>query len=276
MIEDTTDAFREGGVRKISPFFVPGLDHQHGRGARVDPLRLSGPEPRDRQRVLDGQPQPRRGGAAHRIRRRRRHGRRRRRVDGEPARRRRLLRRARAVDAQRRSRHRVAGRGTATATASCWARAPACWCSRRYEHAKARGATIYCELAGYGMSADAHHITAPPEDGRGAARSMRNALRNAQHESRRHRLHQRARHVDAARRHRRVRRGQARVRRPREEARGELDQVDDRSPARRRRRHRGGVHGARGARPGRAADREPRRPRSAVRPRFRSARPRGR
>jgi 3-oxoacyl-[acyl-carrier-protein] synthase II len=48
-----------------------------------------------------------------------------------------------------------------------------------YEHAKARGARIYCELAGYGMSADAHHITAPPEDGGGARRSMLNALRNA-------------------------------------------------------------------------------------------------
>ncbi|GMU72927.1 MAG: beta-ketoacyl-[acyl-carrier-protein] synthase II [Betaproteobacteria bacterium PRO3] len=47
------------------------------------------------------------------------------------------------------------------------------------EHAKARGARIYCELAGYGMSADAHHITAPPEDGDGARRSMQNALRNA-------------------------------------------------------------------------------------------------
>jgi 3-oxoacyl-[acyl-carrier-protein] synthase II len=48
-----------------------------------------------------------------------------------------------------------------------------------YEHARARGARVYCEIAGYGMSADAHHITAPPDDGSGAARSMLNALRNA-------------------------------------------------------------------------------------------------
>jgi 3-oxoacyl-[acyl-carrier-protein] synthase II len=48
-----------------------------------------------------------------------------------------------------------------------------------YEHAKARGAKIYCELAGYGVSADAYHMTAPAEDGDGAYRCMRNAMKNA-------------------------------------------------------------------------------------------------
>ncbi len=48
-----------------------------------------------------------------------------------------------------------------------------------YQHAKARGAKIYAEIAGFGMSADAYHMTAPREDGDGAARCMKNALRNA-------------------------------------------------------------------------------------------------
>ena len=48
-----------------------------------------------------------------------------------------------------------------------------------YEHAKARGAKIYAELLGFGMSADAHHMTAPLEDGDGARRCMISAMRNA-------------------------------------------------------------------------------------------------
>nr|WP_299239595.1 beta-ketoacyl-ACP synthase II [uncultured Halomonas sp.] len=48
-----------------------------------------------------------------------------------------------------------------------------------YEHAKKRGAPIYAEIKGFGMSDDAHHMTAPPDNGRGAAMAMRNAIRDA-------------------------------------------------------------------------------------------------
>jgi 3-oxoacyl-[acyl-carrier-protein] synthase II len=48
-----------------------------------------------------------------------------------------------------------------------------------YEHAKKRGAKIYAEIVGFGMSSDAYHMTSPPEDGSGAALAMVNALRDA-------------------------------------------------------------------------------------------------
>ena len=118
-----------------------------------------------------------------------------------------------------------------------------------YEHAKRRGAKIYAELVGFGMGADAFHMTAPNVDG--PKRAMKAALRNAGVNADAGAVPQRARHLDAARRRQRDQRHQARVRRACAEAGRQLDQVDDRPPARRRRRHRVGVHRAGAAPPGR-------------------------
>ena len=115
-----------------------------------------------------------------------------------------------------------------------------------YEHAKARGAKIYAELVGFGMGADAFHMTAPNVDG--PKRAMTGRAAQCRRQRRPGPVPQRARHLDAAGRRQRDQCDQARLRRPREEAGRQLDQVDDRPPARRRRRHRVGVHRAGAAR----------------------------
>ena len=88
-------------------------------------------------------------------------------------------------------------RSTRIATASSSAKAPGIVILEELESAKQRGAPIYAELVGYGLTADAYHLTAPAGRSNGAIRSMTMALKKAGIPADQRRLHQRPRHLHA-------------------------------------------------------------------------------
>ena len=128
--------------------------------------------------------------------------------------------------------------------------------------ARARGATIYAEVLGYGASNDAHHMAQPDPESVGVVEMMRAALERGGGRAGAGRLHQRARHVDAARRRRRDQGDQGGLRRPRLRARGLVDEVDDGPLLRGGRRGRGDDVRARAPRGRHPADDQLREPRS--------------
>ena len=214
-IEKTTTTCSRGGPRKISPFFVPAniinmVSGQPVRSSSASRARTSPSSP-------PAPPAPTTSASrAHDPVRRRGRDDRRRRRDGRP-------RRSRSAASSppapcppaTTTRPAPAGPGTRTATASCWATAPAWWCWRSTSTPRpaARGSTA--ELVGFGMNADAYHMTSPPEDGEGCGALHAQCAARCRARPRRHRLHQRPRHLHAARRRGRDPGDQARLRRPR-------------------------------------------------------------
>ena len=140
------------------------------------------------------------------------------------------------------------------------------------EAAQKRGATIYAEILGYGASNDAHHMAQPDPEFVGVSEMMRSALAPRGHRAGAGRLHQRARHLDAAGGPCRDERDQGGLRRARVQPRRLLDEVRHRPLLRRRRRDRGDDVRTRDSRGRAPADDQLPASRSGVRPRLRSER----
>ena len=179
-IAETSLILRDRGPRRVSPFFIPGRLINLASGYVSIAHRSEGSEPRRGHRLLDRRACHRRCRPADRARRCRRDGGGRHGIAGQPHLARGLCRLPGAVDRistttpERASRPYdrdrdgfVMGEGAGAVVLE------------EYDHAKRRGASIYAELIGYGLSGDAYHITAPAEDGDGAFRCMTAALRRA-------------------------------------------------------------------------------------------------
>ena len=235
-IETQHDVLRDRGPERMSPARDPGAHAQRSRGGRLDEVRAQGPDAtassrRARAARTRSAPALRmiQYGDADAVV-----------VGGAEAtltdvRLRQLQLDAGAVAdrdlaAVRRAPRRVRdGRGRRRRS-----------CSRTAEAAAARGATVLGEVAGYGSTSDAYHLTAPEPTGEAATRAIELAIARCRRRPRRDRLHQRARHLDAAQRRGRDRGAEARARRgARRRDPDLLDQVRDRAPARRGRRRRG-------------------------------------
>ena len=172
-------ALVNGGPRRISPFFIPASIINLAAGQVSIRFGARGPNLADvhglhRIGALD-----RRVLRDHQARRCGRHDRRRfggvDHADG----RRRICGHAGAVDAQRRARTRASRPFDKDRDGFIVGEGAGIVVLEELEFARRRGATIYAEIAGYGLSGDAFHLTAQPEDANGAVRSMRMALKKA-------------------------------------------------------------------------------------------------
>ena len=169
----------EGRARRLSPFFIPSALINLVSGHVSIKYGLQGPEPFGRDRLRHRRACDRRCVAADHVGRCRRDGGRRRRSRRVRSGHRRLLRIPRVVHrASTTSRARASRPWDKDRDGFVMGEGAGVLVLEEYEHAKQRGAKIYAEIAGYGMSGDAFHITAPAEGHDGAVRSMRAAFRN--------------------------------------------------------------------------------------------------
>ncbi len=169
----------EGGYKKISPFFIPMLIINLAPGHISIKYGAKGPNISSVSACATGTHSIGDAYPHDPARRCRCHDRRRYRIDGHPSGHRRLRRHEGAFRLATMTRRRPVAPSKRTGTALSWRKGPASSFSKSMKAAKKRGAKIYAEVVGYGLTGDAYHLTAPAPGGEGAARCMKMALRTA-------------------------------------------------------------------------------------------------